>query len=305
MKWGVTVQNGVAKNWREGREAEHKGDKTECPERKGLLAGTVRKAEWTEGKEKRGQWRILNPSMAFEYWSSLCSIDLRTPYAFIVNPSSVKSSELPLVALVSIPRLPTPSPPHPASFIPERSLLPLSLLERCSSVSFALPSLLSFWWLIHLEPAFGVTPPKWSGPPEQATQSWPLLPQFWDHPRGRTGSALPRRPDDWQQPWVKCPAGRLERGLCPVRGPHSILLSLLPFSGKGALLPLSSLQAHAINSTKMVSTWGRWTDLEKKFSQKVRLSSSGKRILPGVGQWCRRGAHRLPISQSVGLKKKS
>lgn len=45
MKWGVTVQNGVAKNWREGREAEHKGDKTECPERKGLLAGTVRKAE--------------------------------------------------------------------------------------------------------------------------------------------------------------------------------------------------------------------------------------------------------------------
>lgn len=168
----------------------------------------------------------------------------------------MKSSELPLVAVVGIPCLPTPPPPHPASFIPESSLLPLSLLERCSSVSFALSSLLSFWWLIHSEPAFGGRRLP-SG----------LAPQNRPH---RAGHCCPSSGTTRVGERVAhCPGGQMtdsslgssaqraawNRACARVR--HSILLSLLPFRRKGALLPPISLQAHAFNSTKMFSTWRR------------------------------------------------
>lgn len=63
------------------------------------------------------------------------------------------------------------------------------------------------------------------------------------------GSAPPRRPDDWQQPRVKCPAGRPGRGLgAPLR--PRVLLTPLASRGKRARPP-SSLQICAINSTKI------------------------------------------------------
>lgn len=156
--------------------------------------------------------------------------------------------------------LPPNAPPHPPptpGLIYSREFSSSTFPVRTLLISFLRSFFLALFLVAYSFGAClrGATPPKWSAPPEQTTQSWSLLPQSGTT---RVGERV-----------AHCPGGQMtdsslgssaqraawNRACARVR--HSILLSLLPFRRKGALLPPISLQAHAFNSTKMFSTWRR------------------------------------------------
>ena len=189
-----------------------------------------------------GRGRILNPLMAFTYWSSLCIADLGISYwanwsVFSKRKCSSFLQRVPgsprWLLRVSLPRL---CLVYPLVFQP-----PAFRTRPFSNLAFSALASRLFLTAYSCGVCFRHDAYQRLWPPAQATQSWSLLPQFWDHPAGRRGSAPPRRPDDWQRPQGKCPAGHPEGArVPPPRAPLPLPARNKPF-----------LQTHAINSNKI------------------------------------------------------
>lgn len=131
--------------------------------------------------------------------------------------------------------------PDPASL----SSSPLALSSLCSSFLFLFVSA----YLFGACPRPATSQLLWSQ--DWATQSWALLPQFWDHPGGGRGELCPRpkpqRPRMIDSSFGSGPAGCPERGPMPTPAESS---TKPPSSRKGALLS-SSLHTHAMNSSSI------------------------------------------------------